>query len=201
MSRKSIPRHRACRRLGVSVCGAVNCPLGRRPAPPGQHGAMRRQKDSQYGLQLKETQKLRAYYGISAKQLRRYFKEAASSQEQTNVSLVQRLESRFDNMTYRMGFACSLRAARQIVAHRHLLVNGKNVNKPSYQLRPGDTIQLRPKSQKIERYVEWFKFYDHKLPYIEKDAEIMTGTLVQVPERAMIPILVDDQLIVEFMAR
>ncbi len=201
MSRKSIPRHRACRRLGVSVCGAVNCPLGRRPSPPGQHGATRRQKDSQFGLQLKETQKLKAYYGVSAKQLRRYFKEASSSQEQTNIALVQSLESRFDNMTYRMGFACSLRAARQIVVHRHLLINGKNVNKPSYQLRPGDTIRLRPKSQKIERYLEWFKFYDHKLPYIEKDAETLTATLVQVPERTEIPILVDDQLIVEFMAR
>ena len=201
MSRKSIPRHRVCRRLGVSVCGAVNCPLGRRPTPPGQHGAARRQKDTPYGLQLKETQKLRAYYGISAKQLRRYFSEAAAAKEQTNIALVQKLECRLDSMSYRMGFACSLRAARQIVVHRHLLVNGKNVNKPGYQLKPGDTVELRPKSQKIERYVDWFKFYDHKLSYIQKDVSKLSGSLVQMPEREEVPILVEDQLVVEFMAR
>lgn len=201
MSRKSIPRHRVCRRLGVSVCGAVNCPLGRRPTPPGQHGASRRQKDTPYGLQLKETQKLRAYYGISAKQLRRYFTEAATSKEQTNIALIQKLERRLDSMTYRMGFACSLRAARQMVVHRHMLVNGKNVNKPGYQLQPGDTIELRPKSQKIERYVDWFKFYDHKLSYIQKDFTKLTGSLVHMPEREEVPILVEDQLVVEFMAR
>ncbi len=201
MSRKSIPHHRACRRLGVSVCGAVNCPLGRRPTPPGQHGASRRQKDSQFGLQLKETQKLRAYYGISAKQLRRYYSEAASSREQTNVILIQKLECRLDSMVYRMGFTCSLRAARQMVVHRHLLVNGKSVNKPGFQIKPDDTIQLRPKSQKVERYVEWFRFYDHKLSYVQKDIEKLSGAMVQIPERREIPILVEDQLVVEFMAR
>ncbi len=201
MSRKSIPRHRTCRRLGVSVCGAVNCPLGRRPTPPGQHGAMRRAKDTQYAQQLKETQKLRAYYGVSSKQLRRYYAEAATSKEQTNIALVQKLECRLDNMVYRMGFTCSLRAARQMVVHRHLMVNGKNVNKPSYHLKPGDTVELRGKSQKIERYTEWFKFYDHKLSYIQKDVNKYTGSFVELPSREEVPILVDDQLVVEFMAR
>ncbi|MBF0288740.1 MAG: 30S ribosomal protein S4 [SAR324 cluster bacterium] len=201
MSRKSIPRHRICRRLGVSVCGAVNCPLGRRPTPPGQHGAMRRSKDTQYALQLKETQKLRAYYGVSSKQLRRYYAEAATSKEQTNIALVQKMECRLDNMAYRMGFACSLRSARQLVVHRHLMVNGKNVNKPSYQLKSGDTVQLREKSQKIERYTEWFKFYDHKLSYVQKDVSKYSGSLVEIPTREEIPILVEDQLVVEFMAR
>lgn len=201
MSRKSIPRHRNCRRLGVSVCGAVNCPLGKRPNPPGQHGGGRRPKETQFGLQLKETQKLRAYYGISSKQLRRYYTEAASSKQQTNVHMVQKLEQRLDSVVYRLGFACSLRAARQMIVHRHFLVNNKSVNKPGYSVRPGEVVQLRPKSQKIERYADWFKFYDHKLPYVQKDQDNFSGTLVKAPERSEVPILVEDQLVVEFMAR
>lgn len=201
MSRKSIPRHRICRRLGVSVCGAVNCPLGKRPNPPGQHGGGRRPKETQYGLQLKETQKLRGYYGISAKQLRRYYTEAANSKNQTNVELVQKLERRLDSVVYRIGFTCSLRASRQMVVHRHIMVNGKNVNKPGYLVKPGDVIQLREKSQKIEKYVDWFKFYDHKIPYVQKDQGSFSGKLTQIPNREDVPILVEDQLVVEFMAR
>ena len=164
MSRTSIPRHRACRRLGVSVCGAVNCTLLRRPNPPGQHGASaQRAKISVYGLQLKETQKLRLYYGVSKKQFRNYFEKATSSRQQTNEKLVQSLETRLDNMVYRMGFTGSLRAARQMVVHRHILLNGKNVNKPGCVVKPGDKIELREKSKKIQTYVDWFKFF-HDFP-------------------------------------
>lgn len=203
MTSKVESRCKICRRLGVCVfkfrCGGVI----RRPNPPGQHGsgAARRQKVTPYGLQLKETQKLRYYYGISSKQLRRYYREASSSKQQTNIALVQKLETRFDNMVYRMGFAGSLPAARQMVVHRHLLVNGKSVNKPGFQVKPGDEIQLRAKSQKIETYKEWFKFYEQKLGYIQRDVSKTSGTLVQIPERAEIPILLEDQLVVEFMAR
>jgi len=194
-------RHKTCRRLGLSVCGAVNCPLGRRSNPPGQHGSNRRQKETQYGLQLKETQKLKAYYGISAKQVRRYYTEASRSKQQTNVAMVQALETRLDNVVYRLGYSASLRAARQMVVHRHMLVNGKNVNKPSYQVKPGDVIQLREKSQKIERYKEWYEFFIPNLPYIERDEGNLAGKLVRIPERDEIPILVEDHLFVEYLAR
>ncbi len=201
MSEKLQARCKVCRRLGTCVfkfrCGGVL----KRPNPPGQHGGARRAKETQYGLQLKETQKLRFYYGVSGKQFLRYYKEAAASSHQTNVILVQKLETRLDNMVYRMGFAGSLRAARQMVVHRHLLVNGKNVNKPAYQLRPGDEIKLREKSAKIENYRDWFKFYAQDLSYIERDLDSLSGTLTRIPERNEVPILVDDQLVVEFMAR
>lgn len=201
MSEKMQARCKICRRLGVCVfkfrCGGIL----RRPNPPGQHGGNRRAKDTQYGLQLKETQKLRFYYGLSGKQFRRYYKEASASRQQTNVYLVQKMETRLDNMVYRMGFAGSVRAARQMVVHRHILVNGKNINKPAYQIKEGDTIQLRDKSQKVKTYQDWFKFYMQDVSYIERDEKKLSATLSRIPERDEIPILVDDQLVVEFMAR
>ena len=198
---KNVFRHKTCRRLGLSVCGAVNCPLARRPNPPGQHGANKRQKTSEYGTQLLETQKLRAYYGVSAKQLKRYYEAATRSKMQTNMALVQTLETRFDNMVYRLGFTGTLRAARQMVVHRHLLINGKNVNKPSYQIQPGDTIQLREKSQKVTKYQEWFNFYEPKVPYVVRETGAFIGNLARLPERTEVPILVDDHLFIEFLAR
>ncbi|MGK5090379.1 30S ribosomal protein S4 [Deltaproteobacteria bacterium TL4] len=198
---KLVFRHKTCRRLGLSVCGAVNCPIGRRPNPPGQHGANRRQKVTQYALQLLETQKLRAYYGISSKQARRYFTEALKARGQTNVLMVQTLETRLDSIVHRLGFSGSLRAARQMVVHRHFLVNGKNVNKPGIQVMPGDVIQLREKDQKVERYKEWFQFFVPNLPYLERDTANFSGRLIRLPERAEIPILVDDHLFVEYLAR
>lgn len=198
---KSIPRHKICRHLGVSVCGAVNCPLARRPNPPGQHGNARRQKNSEYALQLMETQKLRAYYGISAKQLIRYYREAAQSRTQTNIALVQKLETRLDNVVYRLGFTCSLRASRQMVVHRHILVNDRIVNKPGFRVKPGDVIQLKEKSQKVERYKDWFNFYNPSLAYVQKNSSNFSGTLLSIPEREQVPIILEDQLVVEFMAR
>ena len=123
------------------------------------------------------------------------------SKMQTNIALVQQLETRLDNMVYRMGFAGTLRAARQIVVHRHLMVNGKSVNKPGYQVKPGDVVQLRDKSKKIERYKDWFNFFEQQLNYINRDAAKMSASLVQLPEREEIPILVEDHLVVEYMAR
>ena len=123
------------------------------------------------------------------------------SKMQTNVALVQMLETRLDNMAYRMGFAGTLRAARQMVVHRHLQVNGKTVNKPSFQVKPGDVIQLREKSRKIERYKDWYNFFEQQLNYIKREPKQLSASLVQIPEREEIPILVEDHLVVEFMAR
>ena len=203
MPGKSTVKHKLCRALGVNLIGSPSAALtlSRRPNRPGQHGAGRQAKISPFGQQLKETQKLKAFYGIGTKQLRRYYEKAAKARKQTNVALVQKLETRLDNMAYRMGFAGTLRAARQMVVHGHLKVNEKKVNKPGYQLQPGDLVQLRDKSQKIERYKDWYNFFEQKLGYIQRDTKEFSGTLVQIPEREEIPIEVEDQLIVEFMAR
>jgi len=203
MPGKSTIKHKLCRALGVNLIGSPSAALtlSRRPNKPGQHGAGRQAKISPFGQQLKETQKLKAFYGIGTKQLRRYYEKAAKARKQTNVALVQKLETRLDNMVFRMGFAGTLRAARQMVVHGHLKVNEKKVNKPGYQLQPGDLVQLRDKSQKIERYKDWYNFFEQKLGYIQRDTKKFSGTLVQIPERDEIPIEVEDQLIVEFMAR
>ena len=167
MPGKSTIKHKTCRALGVNLIGSPRAALtlSKRPNRPGQHGANRRQKISPFGEQLQETQKLKYFYGVSAKQLRRYYKKASMSRMQTNIALVQQLETRLDNMVYRMGFAGTLRAARQMVVHRHLMVNGKSVNKPGYQVNPGDVVQLRDKSKKIERYKDWFNFFEQQLNY------------------------------------
>jgi small subunit ribosomal protein S4 len=151
-------------------------------------------------MQLMETQKLKHYYGVTAKQLKRYYDRASKSKEQTNVFMVQLLERRLDNMVYRMGFTPTLRAARQMVVHRHIMVNGKNVNKPSLEVRVGDEITVRDRSKGIEKYKEWFELSEQQLGYIERDGSKMTGKLLQIPAREEIPIQVEDHLVVEYMA-
>ena len=203
MPGKSTIKHKVCRALGVNLIGTPSAALtlSRRPNRPGQHGGGRQAKISPFGQQLKETQKLKAFYGISSKQLHRYYEHAAKVRKQTNVALVQSLETRLDNMVYRIGFAGTLRAARQMVVHCHITVNDRKVNKPSFQVKPGDNIQLREKSQKVDRYKDWFNFFEQKLAYIQRDSKKFSGTLVEVPEREEIPIDVEDHLVVEFMAR
>ena len=172
MPGKSTIKHKVCRALGVNLIGTPSAALtlSRRPNRPGQHGGGRQAKISPFGLQLRETQKLKAFYGISSKQLRRYYEHAAKVRKQTNVALVQSLETRLDNMVYRMGFAGTLRAARQMVVHCHITVNDRKVNKPGFQVKPGDSIQLREKSQKVDRYKDWFNFFEQKLAYIKRDS-------------------------------
>ncbi len=203
MSGKSTIKHKVCRALGVNLIGSPSAALtlSRRPNRPWQHGASRQSKISPFGPTVKETQKQKAFYGIGSNQIRRYYGKAARVRKQTNVALVQTLETRLDNMTYHMGFAGTLRAARQMVVHCHLTVNGKKVNKPGFQVSPGDIVQLREKSQKVERYKDWYNFFEQKLGYIQRDTKNFSGTLVQIPEREEIPIEVEDHLVVEFMAR
>ena len=191
-----------CRSLGVNLIGTPSAALTlqRRPNRPGQHGAGRRAKLSPFAMQLMETQKLKHYYGVTAKQLKRYYDRASKSKEQTNVFMVQLLERRLDNMVYRMGFSPTLRAARQMVVHRHILVNGKNVNKPSFEVRVGDEITMRDRSKGIEKYKEWFELSEQQLGYIERDGSKMAGKLLVIPAREEIPIQVEDHLVVEYMA-
>ncbi len=203
MPGKSTIKHKVCRALGINVIGRTSAALTliRRTNSPGQHGESRKAKISTFGLHMRETQKLKAFYGISSKQLRRYYDKAARGRIQTNVALVQTLETRLDNMAFRMGFSGTLRAARQMVVHCHITVNGKKVNKPGYQIKPSDIVQLRDKSQNIDRYKDWFNFFEQKLAYVQRDTKKFSGTLVQIPDREEIPIDVEDHLVVEYMAR
>ncbi len=203
MPGKSTIKHKACRALGVNIIGSPSAALtlSRRPNRPGQHGANRRQKVSPFGLQLQETQKLKLFYGISKKQLRRYYDRASRSKVQTNIALIQIMETRLDNMVYRMGFAGTLRASRQMVVHGHILLNGKKAAKPGLEVRPGDVVTLREKSKGVETYKNWFGFFEQKLDYVERDAKQLSGKLIRIPEREEIPIQVEDHLVVEFMAR
>ena len=197
---KTLRKH--CRALGVNLIGTPSAALTlqRRPNRPGQHGAGRRAKLSPFAMQLMETQKLKHYYGVTAKQLKRYYDRASKSKEQTNVFMVQLLERRLDNMVYRMGFSPTLRAARQMVVHRHIMVNGKNINKPSMEVLVGDEITLRDRSKGVEKYKEWFELSEQQLGYIQRDGAKMLGKLLQIPAREEIPIQVEDHLVVEYMA-
>jgi small subunit ribosomal protein S4 len=199
MSRYSGPRLRIIRRLGTPLPGLMRTdPDLRRPYPPGQHGPTKRKKLSDYALRLMEKQKLRFHYGLSEKQLRRYVAQAFSGKGNSGHILLQLLERRLDNVCFRAGFAPSMAAARQMVQHRHVTVNGKRVNIPSYQVRPGEVIALNDKSKMKDRAKEAQKDPNNlKVPdFLEGgEAQVKLKTL---PERNDIPIDIDPQLIVEY---
>ncbi|GAA0070088.1 30S ribosomal protein S4 [Clostridium sardiniense] len=197
MAKMRGPRFKMCRRLGLNVIGHPNA---MKRAARGTSRADKKLSD--YGVRLLEKQRLRAYYGVLEKQFSRYVKEAFKSKRQPGEALLLRLESRLDNMVYRMGFASSIRASRQMVNHGHFLVNGEKVNIPSYKLKPGDKVMLREKSRKVELFTNTFKENElNSLPYIEKDVDNFIGTYVREPERNELPIEIDEQLIVEFYSK
>lgn len=191
------PRFKQSRRLGLNVCGH---PKAMERATKGSSRADKRL--TEYGTQLLEKQRLRAYYGVMEKQFAGYVKKAKASQEQTGHALVKTLETRLDNIVYRLGFASSIRQARQMVVHGHITVNGSKINIPSYLLKIGDVISLREKSQNVELFMENFSnFFLNQYPYLEKDQDNISGTLIRYPEREEIPIEIDDQLIVEYYSK
>jgi small subunit ribosomal protein S4 len=146
-----------------------------------------------------EKQRLRAYYGVMEKQFAKYVENAKKSKDQTGPALIRILESRLDNLVYRVGFASSIRQARQMVVHGHVLVNGKKIDIPSYLCTPGDTLELRKKSKSVELFKENFEnAFLSSLPYITKDQDRMSGTFLRFPEREEVPIEIQDQLIVEY---
>ncbi len=196
MAKMMGPRFKLSRRLGLNVCGH---PKAMKRATKGT--ARSDKKLTEYGKQLLEKQRLRAYYGVLEKQFSNLFKEAKKSKEQTGPALVQFLERRLDNLTYRMGFASSIRQARQMVTHGHMNVNGKKVNIPSYRCDAGDVITLSARGKKAELFKENFETnYVTSYPYISKE-EDFKATLVTLPNREDIPIEIDDQLIVEFYSK
>lgn len=200
MANKSGPRFKECRRLGVNVCGhpkAMN-----RYGKTGSGTGRRPKKMSEYALQLTEKQKIKAYYGIFERQMRNYFEKASRSREgKSGEILLVTLECRLDNLVYRMGFANSIRLARQMVTHRHIKVNGEIVNIPSFQVKVGDTLSLKEKSRKIEHFTELFEAGGFGLPYIETDQEKYQGVLTRLPLRDELPIEVNEQLVVEYYSR
>lgn len=197
MAKMMGPRFKTARRLGLNVVGHPKA-MNR-----SKRGTSRADKKlSEYGVQLLEKQRLRNYYGVLEKQFVRYVDKAMKSREQTGPTLLTLLEKRLDNMVYRMGFASSIRQARQMVNHGHFLVNEKKIDIPSYGLTIGDVIELREKSRKTEMFVENFSNLSASpLGYIEKDVENFKATLVREPQREELPIEINEQLIVEYYSK
>ncbi|MFR3071805.1 MAG: 30S ribosomal protein S4 [Paeniclostridium sp.] len=197
MAKMMGPRFKQCRRLGLNVCGH---PKAMDRAVRGTSRADK--KLSPYGLQLLEKQRLRAYYGVLEKQFSNYVKKAMKSDEATGTVLVQLLECRLDNLVYRLGLASSIRQARQMVVHGHILVNGKKVDRPSYGVSVGEVISLREKSQKNSMFKENFESGAlNEYPYLSKDMDKFSGVLTRLPERQEVPIEIDEILIVEFYSK
>lgn len=193
------PRHRICRRVGAAVCGRPNCPSGRRPYPPGQHGRGRRRL-TEYQLRLLEKQKLRAIYGIGERPFRRYFARATRRKGVTGAELLRLLETRVDALALRLGWALSMRAARQLVSHGHVRVGGRRIDVPSAAVRPGDRVELDEKGRNFISVREALEITPEPPPYLERDGDSLGGTLTRWPERTEIPLPVeiDERLIVEY---
>ncbi len=189
--------------LKGTKCYTEKCPIEKRNYPPGQHGQNRRSKISEYGVQLREKQKVRRTYGLVEKQFRNYFERALTQTGRTGEQLVKTLERRLDNVVYRMGFAPSRKSARQLVLHRHFTVNNTIVDIPSYLMKPGDIIQVREASRKLELIHSSMKRMKDTamFPWLTLDKATLTGTFLNVPERADIPLNANEQLIVELYSK
>jgi small subunit ribosomal protein S4 len=195
------PKHRMCRRVGQAVCGRPNCPVNKRPYPPGQHGRGRRRL-TEYHLRLLEKQKLRAMYGVGERQFRRYFAEANRTTGVTGEELLRLLETRLDSLVLRLGFAQTMRQARQLVSHGHIRLDGKRVDVPSAAVRPGQSIEASPAARNFLAVREALEVTPDPPPYLERDAGNVTGRLDRWPYRNEIPLPVeiDERLVVEFMS-
>ncbi|MDP6013337.1 MAG: 30S ribosomal protein S4 [Alphaproteobacteria bacterium] len=204
MSRRNASKYKLDRRLGVNLWGRAKSPVNLREYPPGEHG-QRRRKVSDYGTQLKAKQKLRGYYGeITEKQFRRIYREAVRLRGDTGENMVGLLERRLDMVAYRMLFAPTIFAARQIVNHGHLHVNGRRVTIPSYRVSVGDVIEVRQKSRQHPLILETVQQPDRELPdYVEVDHDKLKGTFLRQPLFAEIPYPVQMQpnLVIEYYSR
>lgn len=198
-----------CRREGEKLflkghrCVTDKCSFERRAYSPGQHGQRMRYKISNYGKQLREKQKVRRIYGILENQFRNYFAKADRKKGVTGETLLQLLETRMDNVVYRLGFAPSRKAARQLVRHRHFEVNGRIVDIPSYQVSPNDIIKVREKSKKMDIFHTSLKEFSQTdtLGWLRLNKAAMEGELLEVPNRENIPISANEQLIVELYSK
>jgi small subunit ribosomal protein S4 len=199
---------RLCRREGAKLylkgtrCYTKKCSFERRPSPPGQHG-VRRRKVGEYGLQLREKQKVRRVYGVLERQFRNYFRVATTHSGVTGEYLLRSLELRLDNVVFRMGFASSRPQARQLVGHGHFAINGVPTNIPSYQLKPGDKVEVRESRRNREPFKTAKEtLRSHNAPeWLSIDAANLAGTVADVPRRDQMPLDLNEQLVVEYYSR
>jgi small subunit ribosomal protein S4 len=183
-------------------CFTEKCPIETKNYPPGEHGLNRRTKVSEYGIQLREKQKIKRIYGLLETQFRNYFNKANKQKGITGENLVKLLESRFDNVIYRLGFAASRKQARQLIRHRHFMINDRLVDIPSYSLSAGDVLKLRDKSKKLDTIHSSLKrVKDSTYSWLTVDKANLLGTFVQVPEREDIPLNANEQLVVELYSK
>jgi small subunit ribosomal protein S4 len=208
MSRYRGPVSRLCRREGMKLflkgakCYTKKCPFERRPTPPGQHG-VRRRKMSEYGVQLREKQKMRRIYSVHERQFKRYFDTAEHRPGVTGENLLRLLETRLDNVVFRMGFATSRAQARQLVAHGHFAINGRGTTIPSHQVNTGDHVEVRETSRKME----YFKNARETLraaqrpDWLNADPDQLSGNVTTMPRRDQMPVELNEQLVVEYYSR
>ncbi len=177
--------------------------LERRPYPAGEHGKdkIMRRRRSDHAIQLEEKQKLRFIYSVMERQMRRYVKKAQTQQGETGKNLIVMLERRLDNMVYRMGLGATIWAARQLVIHRHILVNGQRVDRPSFVVSPNDVISLKPKMRTNIHVLQWIEEAITPPDYLDVDMNTFSATLIRIPKREEIPVPIDEQLVVEFYNR
>ncbi|AXI09719.1 30S ribosomal protein S4 [Oceanobacillus zhaokaii] len=200
MSRYTGSVWKKSRRLGISLTGTGK-ELDKRPYAPGQHGPNQRKKQSEYGLQLQEKQKLRFTYGLNERQFRNLFDKAGKQKGIHGENFMILLESRLDNLVYRLGLARTRRQARQLVNHGHILVDGSRVDIPSYLVKPGQVIAVRERSQKLDIIKEAIEVNNFVPEYTTFDADKLEGTFTRLPERSELPAEINEALIVEFYSR
>jgi len=183
-------------------CYTEKCPIESRNYAPGQHGLSRRAKISEYGVQLREKQKIKRMYGLLETQFRNYFEKAIKQKGITGENLIKLLERRLDNVVFRLGFAASRSQARQLIKHRHLMVNDRLVDIPSYLVSQGDIVKVREKSKKLDAIHNSLKrVKESSYPWLTVDKATLTGTFLQVPERADVPLNANEQLVVELYSK
>ncbi|MCC7428943.1 MAG: 30S ribosomal protein S4 [Alphaproteobacteria bacterium] len=204
MTKRAASKYKINRRLGVNLWGRPKSPLNKRDYGPGQHG-QRRKKPSDFGVQLMAKQKLKGYYAnISERQFRRYYDEAARRKGDTSENLIDLLERRLDAVVYRMKFAITPFAARQVVSHAHVLVNGRKVNVPSYQVRDNDVVEIKEKSKQLAMVLDAAQSTERDVPdYLEVDHRAMRGKFVRSPKLSDVPypVQMEPNLVVEYYSR
>jgi len=201
MARYTGPKNRICRIFGEPILGSGKS-LGKSSNPPGMHGGTRKRKSpSEYAIQLKEKQKAKYTYGLLEKQFRNTYVEASRLKGATGENLIKLLEARLDNTVYRLGIAPTRPAARQLVSHKHIMVNGENVNIPSYSLKPGDVIELKPKSKANTDLTSMIRGKVQKINWVDWNEKDMKGIYISHPERENVPENIKEQLIVELYSK
>ena len=201
MARYTGPKSRIARKFGEAIFGADKV-LSKKNYPPGQHGNNRRKKTSEYGVMLAEKQKAKYTYGVLEKQFRNLFEKAASAPGITGEVLLQGLEARLDNVVFRLGIAPTRAAARQLVGHKHITVDGKVVNIPSYSVKAGQIVGVRERSKSLEVIANSLAGFNHsKYPWLEWDETVKAGKFLHTPDRADIPENIKEHLIVELYSK